>query len=120
MGSSKHAQKTHVGSHVAYETGAMHSFSLHQHHTIPTTLILFIDKGSECQRNCVTRVCCLVHSTLSMSLKYMGWTFLLLDSAQTTSMTISLTIARHPISPFSSDTVYLQGELESHVKGSVS
>lgn len=120
MGSSKHAQRPMLVVMLPVRLGAMHSFSLHQHHTIPTTLILLIDKGSELQRNCVTRVCCLGHSTLSISLKYMGWTFLLLDSAQTTSMTISLTIARNPISPFSSDTVYLQGELESHVKGSVS
>lgn len=100
--------KDPFGSHVACETGAVQSFSLHQRHTIPTTLILFIDKGSELQRNCVARVSCLGHSTPSMSLNYMGWSFLLLDSAQTTSMTISLTIARYPISPFSSDTVYIK------------
>lgn len=94
MGSSKHAESTMLV--------IMFPVS-----TVLTTLILFIDKGSELQRNRVTRVSCLGHSTISVSLKYMGWSFLLLDSAQTTSMTISLTIARHPINQFSSDTLCL-------------
>lgn len=107
MGSSKHAESTMLVIMFPVRLGAMHSFSLHQYHTVPTALILFIDKGSELQRNRVTRVSCLGHSTISVSLKYMGWSFLLLDSAQTTSMTISLTTARHPIKQFSSDAVCL-------------